>query len=80
VPPGGHFLGTAHTLANFETANHPSTLPDTNSFEQWSGVHARRLVPTPSDIHPAGTRVPPMTDRVRTSHFLGRPSPWESTP
>ena len=34
--PGITFLGTAHTLANFETANHPSTLPDTNSFEQWS--------------------------------------------
>ena len=36
VGPGQHFLGTAHTLANFETANHPSTLPDTNSFEQWT--------------------------------------------
>ncbi|MEE3211291.1 MAG: trimethylamine methyltransferase family protein [Actinomycetota bacterium] len=34
--PGITFLGTAHTLANFETANHPSTLPDTNSFEQWT--------------------------------------------
>jgi trimethylamine--corrinoid protein Co-methyltransferase len=33
--PGGNYLGSAHTMANFETANHPSDLADTNSFEQW---------------------------------------------
>jgi trimethylamine--corrinoid protein Co-methyltransferase len=33
--PGQHFLGSAHTLANFETAFHRSALADNNSFEQW---------------------------------------------
>ncbi len=34
--PGGSYLGTAHTLANFEAANHTSQLCDTTSFEQWT--------------------------------------------
>jgi trimethylamine---corrinoid protein Co-methyltransferase len=33
--PGQHFLGSAHTLANFETAFYRSTVADNNSFEQW---------------------------------------------
>lgn len=33
--PGQHFLGTAHTLANFESAFWTSGLADNNSFEQW---------------------------------------------
>ena len=33
--PGHHFLGTAHTLANFETAFYRSEIADNNSFEQW---------------------------------------------
>jgi trimethylamine--corrinoid protein Co-methyltransferase len=33
--PGQHFLGTAHTLANFETAFYRSDVADNNSFEQW---------------------------------------------
>jgi len=33
--PGENFLGTAHTLANFETANYQSELADTASYEQW---------------------------------------------
>jgi trimethylamine--corrinoid protein Co-methyltransferase len=34
--PGEHFLGTAHTLANFEHAFYRSTTADNSSFEQWS--------------------------------------------
>ena len=34
--PGEHFLGTAHTLANFETAFYRSTIADNSSFEQWT--------------------------------------------
>ncbi len=33
--PGQHYLGSAHTLANFETAFYRSTVADNNSFEQW---------------------------------------------
>ena len=35
-PPGNHFLGTAHTLANFETAFYRSSTADNSSFEQWT--------------------------------------------
>ncbi len=33
--PGQHFLGSAHTLANFESAFYRSNVADNNSFEQW---------------------------------------------
>jgi trimethylamine--corrinoid protein Co-methyltransferase len=33
--PGAHFLGCAHTRANFETAFYRSSVADNNSFEQW---------------------------------------------
>jgi trimethylamine--corrinoid protein Co-methyltransferase len=35
VGPGGHFLASAHTLDNFETAFYDSLVGDVNSFEQW---------------------------------------------
>ncbi len=35
VGPGNHFLGAAHTQANFETAFYRSTIADNSSFEQW---------------------------------------------
>jgi trimethylamine--corrinoid protein Co-methyltransferase len=35
VGPGNHFLGSAHTQANFETAFYRSNIADNNSFEQW---------------------------------------------
>ena len=35
VGPGSHFLGCAHTQANFETAFWRSAIADNNSFEQW---------------------------------------------
>ena len=31
----GHYLGCAHTQANFETAFYRSNIADNNSFEQW---------------------------------------------
>ena len=36
VGPGKHFLGCAHTQANFETAFYQSTVADYSSYEQWS--------------------------------------------
>ena len=35
VGPGSHFLGCAHTQANFQTAFYRSGIADNNSFEQW---------------------------------------------
>ncbi|MEZ5774458.1 MAG: trimethylamine methyltransferase family protein [Hyphomicrobiaceae bacterium] len=36
VGPGAHFLGSAHTQANFASAFYASTMSDANSFEQWT--------------------------------------------
>jgi trimethylamine--corrinoid protein Co-methyltransferase len=36
VGPGKHYLGSAHTFKNFETAFYRSTIADNNSYEQWS--------------------------------------------
>ena len=35
VVPGGHFLGTAHTLENFMTAFASPELMDSDNYEQW---------------------------------------------
>jgi len=35
IGPGGHYLGHAHTLANFKEAFFMPRLFDNNSFEQW---------------------------------------------
>jgi trimethylamine--corrinoid protein Co-methyltransferase len=43
--PGQHFLGSPHTLANFENAFWRSQISDNNSFEQWEvegGLDAAR--------------------------------------
>ncbi len=40
VGPGSHFLGCAHTRANFETAFYRSSIADNNSFEQWEAEGA----------------------------------------
>jgi trimethylamine--corrinoid protein Co-methyltransferase len=37
VGPGNHFLSSAHTLDNFESAYYRSSTADANSFEQWQG-------------------------------------------
>ncbi len=41
VGPQGHFLGTQHTLENFEKAFFMPTIMDFNSFEQWSAEGAK---------------------------------------
>lgn len=35
VPPGGHYLGSEHTLKHFQTAFHMPALQDTSVYEQW---------------------------------------------
>jgi trimethylamine--corrinoid protein Co-methyltransferase len=39
--PGQHFLGSAHTLANFETAFYRAETADYNSYEQWTEEGSR---------------------------------------
>ncbi len=40
VPPGGHHLGTAHTLDRFRTAFHRTPLFDHDSYAQWAAAGA----------------------------------------
>jgi trimethylamine--corrinoid protein Co-methyltransferase len=44
VGPGSHYLGAAHTRANFETAFWRSGLADNNSFEQWRDEGEKDIV------------------------------------
>ncbi len=41
VQPSGHFLGSAHTLANYETAYYDAVLSDSESVEQWQEQGAK---------------------------------------
>ena len=43
VGPGKHFLGCAHTQANFESAFYRSPITDNNSYEQWEAEGSRDL-------------------------------------
>jgi trimethylamine--corrinoid protein Co-methyltransferase len=43
VGPGKHFLGCAHTQANFESAFYRSPIADNNSFEQWEAEGSQDL-------------------------------------
>jgi trimethylamine--corrinoid protein Co-methyltransferase len=49
VGPGSHFLGCAHTQANFETGFWRSGLADNNSFEQWRDEGGRDIAQRASD-------------------------------
>jgi trimethylamine--corrinoid protein Co-methyltransferase len=50
VGPGSHYLGCAHTQANFETAFYRSPLTDNNSYEQWEAEGARRIEERANDL------------------------------
>ncbi|MGI3126442.1 trimethylamine methyltransferase family protein [uncultured Nitratireductor sp.] len=41
VGPGSHYLGCAHTQANFQTAFYRSSIADNNSYEQWAAEGER---------------------------------------
>jgi len=60
VGPGQHFLGCAHTQANFESAFYRSRIADNNSFEQWESEGAldaaQRANARPRTSIPASTK------------------------
>jgi trimethylamine--corrinoid protein Co-methyltransferase len=41
VPPGGHFFGTAHTLARYESAFYRPLLSDWSNYENWTDAGSR---------------------------------------
>ncbi|MEL6435322.1 MAG: trimethylamine methyltransferase family protein [Pseudomonadota bacterium] len=44
VGPGSHYLGCAHTQANFQSAFYRSSIADNNSYEQWSTEGSKSAV------------------------------------
>ena len=65
--PGQHFLGTAHTLANFENAFYRSTTADNASYEQWledGGLDAAQRANTIWKARLAAYEPPPIDPAV----------------
>jgi len=48
--PGNHYLGTAHTQANFESAFYRSNIADNSSFEQWTKGGGRDTVERANEV------------------------------
>ncbi len=66
-PPGQHFLGTAHTLANFESAFYRSESADNSSYEQWSeegGLDAAQRANATWKKRLAAYEAPPLDDAI----------------
>ena len=64
VPPGGHFFGTAHTLARYERAFHRPLLADWSNFENWRDGGARTATDRAAALWPRlrDAHVPPPLD------------------
>ena len=50
VPAGGHFFGSAHTLARYETAFYRPLLSDWSNFENWIDAGSRNATQRATDI------------------------------
>ena len=65
--PGQHHLGSAHTLANFESAFYRSFTADNNSYEQWSEEGSLRAVQRANSLWKktlAEYQPPPLDDTI----------------
>jgi trimethylamine--corrinoid protein Co-methyltransferase len=50
VAVGGHFFGTPHTLARYESAFYRPLLSDWSNFENWTDAGARNATQRATDI------------------------------
>ena len=81
VGPGKHFLGCAHTQANFQTAFYRSPLADNNSVEQWEAEGAKDMTQRANAlveeaarrIRSAARSIRPWTRRSTTTSTAARP-------
>ena len=65
--PGQHFLGTQHTLDNFQTAFWTSSVANSDSFEQWEDEGSRDAVARANGIWKEQLRsyeAPPIDDAI----------------
>ena len=51
VGPGSHYLGCAHTQANFESAFYRSPVADNSSFEQWQSDGSKDTTQRAHDLY-----------------------------
>jgi trimethylamine--corrinoid protein Co-methyltransferase len=68
VEPGGHFFGTAHTLARYESAFYRPLLSDWSNFESWREAGARDATRRATEIWKkvlAAYTPPPLDPAVR---------------
>ena len=67
VPPGGHFLGTDHTMRNFRTAFYRGEMFDYNAYEQWlinGGLDARQRANARWKAQLAAYEAPPLDPSI----------------
>ncbi|MGQ0850045.1 MAG: trimethylamine methyltransferase family protein [Actinomycetota bacterium] len=71
-PPGQHFLGNPHTLANFESAFWRSTMADNNSFEQWLEAGSQEATARAHTAWKAmlAEYLPPALDQAREEELI----------
>ncbi|MBS0373097.1 MAG: trimethylamine methyltransferase family protein [Proteobacteria bacterium] len=77
VPPGGHFFGTAHTLARYERAFYRPLLSDWSNFENWRDAGSRDATRRAAGLWRelvAGYEPPPLDPAVReaVAAFIAR--------
>lgn len=68
VPAGGHFFGSAHTLAHYETAFYRPILSDWRTYESWEAAGARTATERATDVWQRTLdeyEPPPLDDAVR---------------
>lgn len=68
IAPGGHFFGSAHTMARYETAFYRPILSDWSNFENWSEGGAKDATARAQDVWKkalASFEPPPLEDAKR---------------
>jgi len=68
TPPGGHFFGSAHTLARYENAFWRPMLSDWSNFENWRDAGGKDATQRAAEIWTrtlAGYEAPPLDPGVR---------------
>jgi trimethylamine---corrinoid protein Co-methyltransferase len=72
VGPGKHFLGCAHTQANFESAFYRSPITDNNSFEQWEAEGSKDMAQRANSLYKRmlADYVPPALDEAVDESIL----------